>query len=140
MCLSSFVFRRGDQLDFDAIRVLKEDSVVVRATREGVPVPVEDGDSATLEFSGDQVYLLTGMRVKSQMVQAGSAAMIGWGLVSLRGLHKHQIGLLQLPTDSIIPELIDLVAQFAEKPTPECERPLQIGDVQLDMMKLAGGV
>lgn len=84
-----------------------------------VTVTVENRDSATEEVFGHRVDVVSRVRVKGQMVQSCSAAVIGRSKMFAGRLHEDEVCLAQLEAETFIPFLEALVTEPAEKPSPE---------------------
>jgi hypothetical protein len=99
-----------------------------------MPVLVEDTSSPPAQLSSYIVDVLSRTGVESQVVKANTTPMVGYIKKARLRLYENNIGVAQSPAPTPVPGLVEFIPEALKEPAPEFNRPIQVGDVEFNMV------
>jgi hypothetical protein len=99
-----------------------------------MPVLIEDANSPPPQLGSYIVDVLSRTSVKGQVIEANTTAMVRHIKKAKLRLHKNDIGVAQSPASTLFPRLVEFIAEALKEPAPECNRPVQVRDVEFNMV------
>src|SRR5579872_1824125 len=124
----------GDELRFEAVLVLEIGGVMVWPAGVRVPVSEQRAPAVLDRLAGQLVHSRPAGHVEREMVQPGTAPVVG-GRSKRRRLLDHDVGRSGLPAPPGRPVLVLLVVHLSEQPPPRVDGAGQVGHPQLHVMQ-----
>ena len=100
-----------------------------------MPLLIENANSPSPQLSSYTVDVLSRTSVEGQVVKADPTTMVGHIKKARLRLYENEIGVAQSPASSLIPRLVEFIPEAFKEPAPECNRPVQFGDVEFNMVE-----
>ena len=72
--------------------------------------------------------------MKGQVIKANTTTMVGYIKKAWLRLYENEIGVAQSPASTLIPSLVEFISEAFKEPAPECNLPVQVGDVEFKMV------